>query len=56
MDGACCPAGMVEREESLQDGEGTRAEVGVGEDLAEVGWSVGFLFRKLWLVGSEKRM
>ena len=31
---------MDAREGSFQGGEGTRAEAGVGEDLAEVGWSV----------------
>ena len=42
---------------------GTWAEASVGEDLAEVWWSVEvdsgffkFFFRKLWVVGSEERM
>ena len=38
MDGACFVVSMVAREGSFQGSEGTSAEVGVGEDLAEVGW------------------
>jgi hypothetical protein len=30
---------MVAREGSLQGGKVTRTEVGVGEDLAKVGWA-----------------
>ena len=34
---------------------GTWAKAGVGEDLAEVGWSAeghsGFIFMKLWVMG-----
>ena len=40
MDGACFAMGTVAREGLFQSGEGTRVEVGLGDDLAEVGWSV----------------
>ena len=36
--------GMVAGERSFQDGEGTRAEAGVGENLAEVGYSTEMVF------------
>ena len=39
-DRAYFAASMVEKEGSFQAGEVMRAEAGVGEDLAEVGWSV----------------
>ena len=39
MGGPCFAAGMIAREASFQGGLGMRAEAGVGEDLAEVGWS-----------------
>jgi hypothetical protein len=38
VDGTCLAAGMVVGEGSFCSGGGTRAEVGVGENLAEVGW------------------
>ena len=38
-DGTCCAVGMVAGEGSFQGGEETRVEVGVSEDLTEVGWS-----------------
>ena len=47
-------AGMVAKEGSYQDGEGTWTEAGVDDDLAEVN-SKNF-FRKLLVVGSEERM
>ena len=51
MDGTCLALGMVAGEGSFQGGEGTRSEVGVDEDLAEVGWSAvvdnGSVLRKL---------
>ena len=34
----CFTVGMVAREGSFQDGEGTWMEVDTGEDLAKVGW------------------
>ena len=34
--------GTVAGEGSFHDGRGTRAEAGVGEDLAEVVWSAEF--------------
>jgi hypothetical protein len=37
VDGTCLAAGMVARVGSFQGGEGTWAEAGVCEDLAEVG-------------------
>ena len=37
VDGVYISVGMVAKEGSFQGGEGTRAETGVGEDLAEVG-------------------
>jgi hypothetical protein len=39
VDRACFAASAVARKGSFQDDEGTWAEAGVGEDLAEVGWS-----------------
>ena len=41
MDETCLAVGAVAEEGSFQGGEGTRVEAGVGEDLAEVGWSAG---------------
>ena len=38
VDGECFAVGMIAREGSFQVCEGMWAEVGVGEDLAEVGW------------------
>ena len=40
MDRACFEAGSIVWEGSVQGGEETRTEVGVREDLAEVGSSV----------------
>ena len=37
MEGAYFAAGSVAWEGSFQDGDGTRADLGVSEDLAEVG-------------------
>ena len=39
MDGVCVTAGKIPTEGSFQGGEGTWAEAGVVEDLAEVGES-----------------
>ena len=35
----CLAVGTVAGEGFFHDGEGTMAEAGVGEDLAEIGWS-----------------
>ena len=60
MDGKCLAASTVSGEGSFHGGEGTRAEAGVGENLALVGWSakltVGGVLRKLCVMGSEERM
>ena len=37
MDGACFAVGVVGKKESFQGGEETWAQMGVGENLAEVG-------------------
>ena len=54
VDGTCYAG-----EGSYQGGDGTLVEVGVGEDLEEIGGlsklTVGF-FRKLWVVGAEEKM
>ena len=58
MDGVSLAMSMVAREGSFQGDEGMWAEMGVGEDLVEVGWSMevdsGFFFRKSWVVGPFK--
>ena len=60
MDGTCLAAGTVAWEGSFQGGKEMRAEAGVGEDLAEVGWSTdvdrGGVLRNLCVVVSEERM
>ena len=40
MDRACLAAGLVAMGASFRGGKGTRTEMGVNEDLAEVRWSV----------------
>ena len=40
MNGTSLAAGTVAGEGSFYGGWGTRSEVGVGENLVEVGWSV----------------
>ena len=37
VDGTCLAAGMVAGEGSFQGGEGMRLDMGVGEDLSQVG-------------------
>ena len=57
MDGPCFAVGSVAKE-SLKWDRGQKS--GVGEDLAETGWSAEvdsrFFFGKLQVVGSDKRM
>ena len=59
MFGACFAKYTVAKEGSFEGGEGARAEVGVGEDLAEV-WKLTVCLsifpKKLWVVGSEDKM
>ena len=42
MDRACFTVGLVLREGSFMGDKGMRMEVGINEDVAEVGWSAEF--------------
>ena len=54
-DGSSFAVGSIAKEGFFTDSKGSRTQVGVSEDLAEVGWSLefdsGYFFRKLWIGG-----